>query len=47
MVELSGKQTSLLREKEIYKNKQAEMWAFLNLSFAKQKKIMPSSCSHD
>lgn len=36
MVELSGKQTSLLRGKETYKNKWAEMWAFLNLSFAKK-----------
>lgn len=37
MAELSGKWTSLLREKEIYKNKQAEMRAFLDLSFAKKK----------
>lgn len=37
MMELNGKQSWLLREKEVYRNKQAEMGAFLDLSFAKKK----------
>lgn len=36
IVELNGKRTSLLRGKGDLQNKQAEMWAFLNLSFAKK-----------